>query len=193
MLAHRPEANLWRNAAQNQIPSSSSNRRNKSAPGPLKLWRISFSATALTICLSSFFLPLLDEELGVKRLDDRDLDSCTSPRVSRLATTSLNSVFLSGCSSPSSCLHRVVYFIKSSVTDGALFAVLVGVMNGFFSCLLVSLLTMEHKTAFCCKFSPANLGVVPLLKMLDVSLAICATVARGAVSAVKLRGNFVGV
>src|SRR2546423_10720508 len=83
----------------------------KSTSPPFKLSTISFSDTALTICRSSGFLPNRDGVLlGVRKLVVPPVDSCTSPRVSRLATTSLNSVLFKGCSIPLSCVHRFEYF-----------------------------------------------------------------------------------
>jgi|SRR5271170_2361965 len=152
---------------------ASSNLINRSAPGPVKLSTISLSETPLTICLSSGFRPSRDGDfVGVDRLLARPVDSWTNPKVSKLATTSRNSVVFKGCNSPSSRLHSEEYLTNKSFTVGIREVDFEGVAKGSRVVRFFSLARREQRTAFCCKFTPASRDDMPLLKMLEESLAI---------------------
>ena len=120
----------------------------------------SISLTLLASCFSSAVdktaLAFLDDVfVGVMAIWNDPvfpLTSLTRPRVSRLATTSRNSVAARGCKT-SSLLHKLLYCSNSCLTVDALPLVLDGVPKmPSFPMRLCSMETREQRAAFCCKF-----------------------------------------
>src|SRR5262245_37910998 len=105
--------------------------------------------------------------------------------VSKLLTTSLNSVAVSGWSTLS-FRHRVQYVSKSCFTVGAADR---GDLGGDLKMLLALRCFLPsamraHSAAFCCRFSACTRCVVPFPNIAEVTRAMWATVARGAAIAV---------
>ena len=162
----------------------------RSPPVPSKEPSSSFSPTQLTTLLSSFPFPpfLLGVPLPFASANPLP-SSPANPSVSSPLTTSPNSVLESGCRAFSR-LHSVQYVAYSSWTVGAQFFTIedfegVAKMERAAARFDLSREISAQRAAFCWRLSFCRRCGVPLLRIAEVTRAMWAMVARGAVEDVR--------